>query len=94
MQLKIDVAKEAEQRATWAMEAHYRSMGLAIFCALDMTEKRYQALMNYLGNKKATKDGEWARVLLPEGTPIPLMPSKRNVLSQRSRFMHSLGFAI
>jgi len=94
MQLKIDVAKEAEQRAAWAMEAHYRSMGLAIFCALDMTERRYQALVNYLGNKKATQDGEWARVLLPEGTPIPLLPSKRHVLSQRSRFLHSLGFAI
>jgi hypothetical protein len=92
--INVNVAKAVEMGAIQAVQSHLFSVAMCISAHLGLTKRKWQALVNYTGNK-VDEDGNWEDLRAPHGTPIaPLFPGVGYINTEKKKFVQGQGMEV
>ena len=86
-------AMQAEEDTASAIKKHMDEIAVPLYSLLNLTERRYQDLINYWSNV-FSEAGEKTPFFLPLGTKIPKWMSKNKLLKAQRDFLQGLGLTM
>jgi hypothetical protein len=86
-------AFQAEENVVTAIKEHMDAIAVPLYSILNLSERKYQDLIDYLGHK-FDDGGDKTPFLLPLGNTIPRWVSKNKLLVEQHSFMQGLGLTM
>ena len=88
----MNIAAQFERKAVDAIQDHFDNAVVALHASCDLTDKAYQALINYTSN--VWEDRLMKHLLLPFGTPMAKWMSKNKLKEKLAEISEELGIEI
>ena len=89
----VEATKMAEENAAGFIKKHMDQIAVPLYSLLNLTERKYQDLVDYWGNS-FDENGKKHPFFLPLETKLPTWMSKNKLLSEQRNFMQSSGLVM